>query len=210
MSSLGHSAGLLRAAVGCYGDGQPIGEEDFRSWFELARSERAIPLLHAMVRLSEHDLTPAQEAAVQAAQVDAMAVAVRLEDELLEVTARLEAADMIVVVVKGAATAHLDYQDPSLRQFGDVDLLVRPSTSHERALCSQPKDGIDLTLCRANMSASSTRSRSEALDDSRSTFINASPTVHSASLSPPIRLSRTVSHTRSLANPFMRFVGRTA
>jgi hypothetical protein len=36
-------------------------------------------------------------------------------------------AGISCTVLKGVATAHLDYADPSMRQFGDVDLLVAPS-----------------------------------------------------------------------------------
>lgn len=50
-----------------------------------------------------------------------------LEQRLLHVVAWLDDAGIDVVVLKGSALAHLDYADPSLRTFGDVDLLVRPS-----------------------------------------------------------------------------------
>ncbi|MEZ5145406.1 MAG: nucleotidyltransferase family protein [Acidimicrobiales bacterium] len=61
-----------------------------------------------------------------------MASALRLETELLEVADLLDQVDAPFQVLKGTAVAHLDYPDPSLRCFGDVDLLV-PGTAIERA-----------------------------------------------------------------------------
>jgi hypothetical protein len=45
---------------------------------------------------------------------------------LLEITAQLDCHDIDVLVLKGAALAHLIYEHPGLRPMSDVDLLVRP------------------------------------------------------------------------------------
>ena len=47
-----------------------------------------------------------------------------LERELLTVVEVLEVADVEVVVLKGTAHAHLLYDDPAWRMFGDNDVLV--------------------------------------------------------------------------------------
>jgi hypothetical protein len=60
-------------------------------------------------------------------QLDAAATAVRLEQEFLEVARFLDEAEIAYAVLKGVATAHMDYEDPSHRQFGDVDVLVAPT-----------------------------------------------------------------------------------
>jgi hypothetical protein len=67
-------------------------------------------------------------------QLDVMATMVRFEHDLLEVAAALSDLDCSFAVLKGAATAHLDYPDASLRQYGDVDLLVAPQ--HFSSACS--------------------------------------------------------------------------
>lgn len=101
-------------------------EADFSEWLGVARRERLFPLLHHLVTTGDHRLTDAQKQTVRTAQIDVMGAAVRFEHDLLDVGATLIDAGIEFAVLKGAATAHLDYADPSLRQFGDVDLLVDP------------------------------------------------------------------------------------
>ncbi len=55
-----------------------------------------------------------------------MANAVRLELLLLQCGDVFSDAHIDFLVLKGMATCHLDYRSPELRQFGDLDLLVRP------------------------------------------------------------------------------------
>lgn len=119
------SASLLRAAVGASALAVPT-EGDFSEWLDLAITDRVLPLLYQLVAAGEHELTVAQQLTVRAAQIDVMGAAVRFEHDLLDVHALLTDAGIDTVVLKGAATAHLDYATPSLRQFGDVDVLVAP------------------------------------------------------------------------------------
>jgi len=72
------------------------------------------------------DLEAEQLDQVLAMQVDVACTAVRIEHALLEVAEQFSAAEVSYAVLKGCATAHLDYVDPNRRQFGDVDLLVHP------------------------------------------------------------------------------------
>jgi hypothetical protein len=62
----------------------------------------------------------------------AMFAALNIERKLLRITARLEAAGIRPVVLKGPALAHTLYPNPSWRAFGDLDLLVR-TTDWRRA-----------------------------------------------------------------------------
>lgn len=55
---------------------------------------------------------------------DACVLAVLLERELLEATARLRHVGLAPVVLKGPAVAHTAYPDPAIRPFADVDLLL--------------------------------------------------------------------------------------
>jgi hypothetical protein len=83
-------------------------------------------LLHRVVTTSHSLLDPGQLALANTMQLDVMGTMVRFEHDLLEIAGALESNACPFTVIKGAATAHLDYADPSLRQFGDVDLLVAP------------------------------------------------------------------------------------
>lgn len=51
---------------------------------------------------------------------------VSVETALLDTVSALGEAGLTPFVLKGVASAHLDYPDPMLRTFNDVDLLVRP------------------------------------------------------------------------------------
>ena len=79
------------------------------------------------LRSPSAELATAQLDEIDAMQIDVAATSVRLEQSLVQVVDLLRAADITNAVLKGEATSHLDYADPSERQFGDVDLLVEPS-----------------------------------------------------------------------------------
>ena len=64
---------------------------------------------------------------VAAQHSDAMAQALRLEQAALAASEVLESAGVRHVLLKGAALATAVYADPSLRPFGDVDLLLEPA-----------------------------------------------------------------------------------
>lgn len=59
------------------------------------------------------------------AHLAAMTGVLRVEHTLLEVAEQLTSAGVDFRVLKGSGVARLDYPDPSLRQFCDVDLLVQ-------------------------------------------------------------------------------------
>lgn len=52
---------------------------------------------------------------------------VQLEHHLISVSALLAERGIRSAVLKGGATAHLDYPDPTWREFGDIDLLIDPA-----------------------------------------------------------------------------------
>jgi hypothetical protein len=64
----------------------------------------------------------------------AMVGAISIERTMIGVVDALEASDIEVVILKGAALAHTIYPDPSWRPFGDLDLLVR--TGDWRRACA--------------------------------------------------------------------------
>ena len=58
---------------------------------------------------------------------DELLTCVRLEALAVRTAELLDTAGINWRLTKGAALAHLDYPDPSVRTFGDVDLVVHPS-----------------------------------------------------------------------------------
>lgn len=95
-----------------------------------------------VVALAQHDhLTGFLAAAVLAGEVivddevaeaigtawhEELMACVVLEALAVRTAEILDAADVKWRLTKGAALAHLDYPDPSLRTFGDVDVIVHP------------------------------------------------------------------------------------
>jgi hypothetical protein len=71
--------------------------------------------------------TPEQAEEAVLAHRASMVTALALEATLFRTTAMLEEVEIDHRVLKGTGVAHLDYPDPALRSFGDVDLLVRSS-----------------------------------------------------------------------------------
>jgi hypothetical protein len=72
-------------------------------------------------------LTDEQMDELLIAQRQQMLHAIDLERHLLMASRTLETAGVDAIVLKGTALAHGVYPDPSLRPFGDIDLLVRNS-----------------------------------------------------------------------------------
>lgn len=125
MSDPKPGARLLRAAIGLSGPTDPC-EDDWDLWVRVASDGRVFPLLQEVVCSGGAGLSAPQRDRSSDYQRDAMAIAIQIEHELLEVATVLDQCSVDFAVVKGAATAHLDYQRPSLRQFGDADLIVAP------------------------------------------------------------------------------------
>lgn len=98
--------------------------------------------------VGERDLTLLCEA-----HADAMITCLRLERLLLDTIDTLEGEHLDPLVIKGPSVARLRYGDPSMRPFGDIDLLVPAaqldaafavleSAGHRRRY-PQPRPGFD-------------------------------------------------------------------
>jgi hypothetical protein len=96
-------------------------------------AQRLTGFLQAAVSDGALPVTADQRRTVDELHLAACAAMLWLEQRLLEVAAYLESADVPFVVLKGAALAHLAYEDPGLRSFGDNDLLIPPDR-YPRAL----------------------------------------------------------------------------
>jgi hypothetical protein len=123
---------LLRAAVGRSGPVAPDRSTGDR-WLAVAQRERLVPLLYVLVDTVPTDLSERQREQLHDAQVSAMWRCVRLEHRLLLAVGVLAEHGIRSAVLKGGATAHLDYPGPSWRETGDVDVLI-DAEHRERAV----------------------------------------------------------------------------
>ncbi len=119
-------AALLRVAVGRSGPVTPD-SESWAEWVWLARIERVVPLLYRLVDDTPTDLSDEQRGEIRQLHGAGMARCVQLEHHLISVVRLLAGHGIRSVALKGGATAHLDYPDPSWREVSDVDLLVDPA-----------------------------------------------------------------------------------
>jgi len=100
-------------------------DPDFASLLRRLNRHRLIGLAAAAHAEGRLLLTADQSAALSMAQTDAMCTCLHLEATLLELVQAMSEAGVGIRVIKGPASAHLDYPSPELRHFGDLDLLVR-------------------------------------------------------------------------------------
>jgi hypothetical protein len=92
-------------------------------------------LLSAAVQDGAVNLDDDRQAGVAEDNLRAQMAALRLEQRLLEVSDHLERHSIEHRVLKGSATAHLDYPSPDLRPFLDIDLLIH-SRDFDRAVAA--------------------------------------------------------------------------
>ncbi len=113
-----------------------LGPVEASCWARLlheATDQRLTGLLVAMVLDGSLEPTDEQEASLVEAHRGALARDLLVERTVLWAVGCLSAAGVDHRVLKGTATAHLDYDDPGLRSFVDADLLVR-SDQWDRAV----------------------------------------------------------------------------
>lgn len=105
--------------------GGPLADE---SWAQLLRAVSTHRVTGALLAAIDGAVLPATERQAKHARDVHRARVVRvlaLERELLSVVDLLTASAIEYRVLKGSAVAHLDYADPALRSFIDLDVLVR-------------------------------------------------------------------------------------
>jgi hypothetical protein len=97
---------------------------DWAVWFDAVRAEALAPLLYHI--LSGRAIVPAAiEEGLQVAYFESARDNALRFRELGRVLRRLAAADVQVVLLKGAALAETVYHDIAARPMGDLDLLVQ-------------------------------------------------------------------------------------
>jgi hypothetical protein len=111
----------------------PVADAEWDRLTGLAVEERLTGLLHWAVW---HGVLPSSARQVEQIfdlHLPAAAHVVRLEQDLVTVSSALASEDIPHRVLKGPAVARLDYPDPGMRTFEDIDLLV-PHQEFKRAV----------------------------------------------------------------------------
>ena len=104
---------------------EPLDGTAFAAVLAGAEQHRILGFLGDAVRDGAFPVTEEQWTQVEERWSSWLAHALRVERLLLRAADALDAAGIDFRVLKGVALAHLRYDDPALRVFGDVDLLVR-------------------------------------------------------------------------------------
>ena len=104
----------------------PLDDSGWRPLMSTARQERALGFLAAAARAGALPLTEHQEANLARHDRDGQCVALLLERLLVDLALQLAAIGVECRLLKGAATAHLDYPDPALRLIDGASLLILP------------------------------------------------------------------------------------
>lgn len=105
-----------------------VARQDLR-WervFRLASDHRLLPVL--CTRLRERADVPASiQSALRARFLGHCQRVLRFTAELTRILRQFDRCGVSVIAHKGPVLAHTLYGDPAMRQFGDLDFLVRPS-----------------------------------------------------------------------------------
>ncbi len=106
---------------------EPLTEQTWASVLAGARTHRLTGLLRAATADGALPATQTQVQQARDAHRAALLRVMALERELVAVVDLLEAEGVESRVLKGSAVAHLDYSEPALRSYIDLDVLVRAS-----------------------------------------------------------------------------------
>jgi hypothetical protein len=132
---------------------EPPPDGQFDSLLRQLDSHRLLGLAASAASTERLLLTDEQRQRLNSEHLDAMCACLHLEATLLDAHAAFSSAGVDFRVVKGPAAAHLDYADPALRPFGDLDVIVRSEQfdvaksvleeSGYRRLAPEPRTGFD-------------------------------------------------------------------
>lgn len=131
----------------------PLPAAEWTALLSAAKANRVLGTLRAAVDAGALPATPDQRTEVRNAHRAVLLRVLSLEQHLVSVHTALTDAGIDCRVLKGSAYAHLDYPEPALRSFIDLDLLFRPSdiaaavSTLERAgfarTLAEPRPGFD-------------------------------------------------------------------
>ncbi len=114
---------------------QPLDRHVFSRVLSQVRTQRLTGLLWQAIADGALPVTTEQAEQAEGLHIQALAATLVLERLLIDTVGSLEREGIPVRVLKGSAAAHLDYPEPSLRTFGDIDLLVPGDAFDEAVAC---------------------------------------------------------------------------
>ena len=112
---------------------EPLPDDQWNALVRRVSHERIPGLLLLAIEEQRFPATGRQWDQAAWGHLQSMRSALALERLLLQVVDAFEAAGIDHRVLKGSAHAHLDYPDPALRSFGDIDVLV-PTAQYDGAV----------------------------------------------------------------------------
>ena len=121
---------------------RPLDAPEWRNLWLDVWFNRVDGLLASAVHDGDLPTTHKQRDQALTTHADAMKVCLALEADLLHIAGLLDERGVGYRVLKGPAFAHLDYSDPALRSFGDIDLLVR-SEDYDAAVAALTAAGFE-------------------------------------------------------------------
>jgi hypothetical protein len=98
--------------------------DEWAQLVDTVRDERLEGPLTAIIGGGGLQVSDAQYDEAERIHVEAMGLAVRIDDLVRIIARDFADAGLQLRLLKGAATARLDHPDPALRSYGDADLLV--------------------------------------------------------------------------------------
>lgn len=106
---------------------EPLDDGSWASVMSAAHTHRVTGLLRAAIDGGALPATEVQARQARAAHRARMVRVLSLERELIALVDMLAESAIEIRLLKGTAVAHLDYSEPALRSFIDLDILVRPA-----------------------------------------------------------------------------------
>lgn len=123
----------------------PLGEQEWATALDGALTHRLTGLLTAAIGDGALPATDGQARQARAAHRTAQLRVLTLEHELRAIVELLAGTGIDSRVLKGSALAHLDYPQPALRSYNDIDLLLR-ADDIVRAVATLSAAGFTRTL----------------------------------------------------------------
>jgi hypothetical protein len=131
----------------------PLHDDVWAALLTAAKANRVLGQLRAAVDAGRLPVTDAQRTQARGAHRMVLLRVLALERHLVSVHSVLAEGGVECRVLKGSAHAHLDYPEPALRSFIDLDLLFRPpdiaravsvlGTAGFTRVLAEPRPGFD-------------------------------------------------------------------
>jgi hypothetical protein len=111
--------------------GSPLDEHEWREFLDLVLGQRLDGLLSAATAAGAFSTTGGQEGELDAHRRETAVTTLHLDRSTVGLVEVLAGAGIDYRILKGPAIAYLDYPDPALRPYIDVDMLIPTSQFDE-------------------------------------------------------------------------------